>query len=85
MGIDMEGMQTRVADALSQAVGQEELVTKWVVLVESMSEDGTRGLWAVAQEGMKGYEVLGFLHYGMQIEQARQVTVSLKEAVEGED
>lgn len=50
-------------DALCSALAQYEraMVTKWVVCVESVEEDGARGLWVLAMDGMKPWDVAGLL------------------------
>jgi hypothetical protein len=62
----------KIASAISNILGEEaEMVTRWVVLVETLDKDGDRGLWSLADHDAKPWDTLGMLMFGVQKEQAR--------------
>jgi hypothetical protein len=71
----MTDVRKAIADGLTTALAAEgEMLIKWVAIVETMGNDGERGLWAVAAEEMKSWETLGFLEYGKAREYAKKIT-----------
>lgn len=65
--------RTQLNDAITSAIQSVEpsMVTKWVVLVETIDTDGDRGLWTVANEGATPWDSLGLLQHAVHLEQAR--------------
>lgn len=68
-----EAMQQELLEALSKILQKFEacMVTKYVVLVETVDEQGQRGLWTCESEGMVPWESLGLVEYARQVVQAR--------------
>ena len=62
-----------IRDGISNAF-KNELVTKWVVLVETVAPDGTKGMWTIPEEGMKSWEILGALEFAKMLCQAKIVS-----------
>jgi hypothetical protein len=73
----MEGpdLQDALGDALSDTFRRVEagMLTRWVVLAESIDEDGQRGLWLITQEDARAWDTIGMLTYALHLEQARTV------------
>lgn len=53
-----------VHDALAEALMKHEraMLGPWVVVAQSVEEDGSRGVWALAADDNLRYETLGLLH-----------------------
>lgn len=68
-------IQQVVGNAISDALNNVEVavVTKWVLLAESVNGDGERGLWLVAPEDAKAWDTIGMLTYALHLEQARTI------------
>lgn len=80
----MDGdLQRAVGDAVSTALQTVEngLLTRWVLLAESIDAEGGRGLWLVAPEDACAWDSIGMLTYALHMEQARVV----KRELDGED
>lgn len=72
-------VQRAVHAALSDVLSPEgDMVIKWVTLVETMGEDGSRALWTMAAADMKTWETLGFLEYARHAELARRIEDQLR-------
>jgi hypothetical protein len=65
-------LQALIADGIAKALSSE-MVTKWVVVVESMGEDGARGVWSLAQEDMRIWDSFGLLTFALHIEQVKML------------
>lgn len=50
-----------------------EMVTRFVALVETIGEEGDRGIFTLASADMKAWDTIGMLGFGLQCEQARMV------------
>ena len=71
---ESEDILVKIGDALSQVMATEdEMVTKWVCLVEVIDTDGERGLWTLAPEGAKPWDTLGLLTHAIHREQAATI------------
>ena len=72
---DADAMSTAMHDAIARVVGAQEscLVTLWAALIETIDQDGERGLWTLASPEMQAWDTLGILTYALQMEQARAV------------
>lgn len=57
-----EILRERLQDTIADAV-RPEMVTKWIVIVETIDADGTRGLWTSQPASMRPWEELGMLQY----------------------
>jgi hypothetical protein len=47
------------------------IVTKWVLLSETIDAEGARGLWCFCNEGATAWDTLGLLMFALQREQAK--------------
>lgn len=64
---DDRPMDEQMTEALGKVIQRLEggMVTRWVVLVESIApDDGSRGLWCQDAPDQKAYDTLGMLAYG---------------------
>lgn len=59
--------------------GHGDLVTRWVLLIEVVDQEGRRAMWNLASPDMKSWDALGMLTYATQIEQAGTVEEVLGE------
>lgn len=64
-----EAMNTAIRDVIAQHEGG--MVTKWVALVETADATGEVGLWPLAGEGTKSWEVVGMLQHAMHLQLAQ--------------
>lgn len=80
--IDPEDMRVAAGGAISGllAGGQGEMVTRWVLIVETIDDKGERAAWTLAPPDAKTWDTLGLLAFGMQLEQAKAVTDELEES-----
>lgn len=81
---ELENLQDEIQQALSDVLAKYEnsAILKWVALVEVITlEDGERGLWHLASQNAKAWEVKGMLHHALDLETARNVVFALQ----GED
>lgn len=73
MSDDGERFDKAMADAVQRVASEVypgDLVTRWVVLVETINQDGRRGLIVSAQVGSKPWDTLGLLQHAVHLEQA---------------
>lgn len=69
-GKDMrDALNTAIADVIQHQ--EHGFVTKWIALVESVDEDGVRGLWMCGHEDLKRWDSIGMLHYALTLDSAR--------------
>lgn len=63
---------TAVGEALSAAMRQHDagMVTRWVVIAETIDVEGDRGTWQMKNIEAKPWETLGLLHHAIMIENA---------------
>ena len=71
--MDTQNLQKAINDVVATYIQTIEpsIVTKFVLLVETMDSDGVRGLWSFTQDGAKAWDTLGMLHFAIQMEQAK--------------
>lgn len=50
-----------------------EFVTKWLVIAESVGDDGKRGLWMQSSSDAKTWDVLGMIEFARLVELAQEV------------
>lgn len=62
-----------VDDALRDVIRKQEtsMVTRWVVLVETIDEEGARGLWQLASSQNMQWDTKGMLQQAMDWEAAK--------------
>jgi hypothetical protein len=54
-------------------VGDQEMVTRWVCVVESIDERGVRGVWIIPQRGSMPWDLLGLLDYAIETEKINMI------------
>lgn len=66
-------IEQAVNDAIEKIVQEHEhgFVLKWVGIVETVGEDGTRGVWTMTSDNVKAWDTLGLLEYGKQLQNAQ--------------
>lgn len=67
---DYNEMQSSVQTAVREGVfasDPQRIVTKALVIYESIREDGSRVLTVVPSEDMRAYDILGFVDYAQQV------------------
>jgi hypothetical protein len=69
-------VESAIANALAES---DEMVTRWVALIESVDTDGKRGLFLLSNEDAKAWENIGMLGYALQCEQSRSVGIQLRD------
>lgn len=68
---ELAPIRSRVESAMADAFREsDEMVTRWVVLVEVIDTNGERGLWTLAPDDATAWDTLGMLTYATQLEQA---------------
>lgn len=65
-------LDVKLERALSEVL-DEEFITKWLVVVESVGPDGKRGLWVQCHQDMKVWDTIGMLEFCKMVEYAREV------------
>lgn len=76
----MTDTRDRVDHAISQALADcDEMVTKWVSLIETVDSDGVRALWLLTSGGAKAWDNMGMLSYALACEQGRITTDQIRE------
>lgn len=68
-------IERSVADGIAAAVAPKgEMVTTWVAAVETIDDDGVRGLWVLSAPGTQRWQMLGLLeaakHYELQAKES---------------
>lgn len=63
---------------IAAALGAGELTTRWLVIAESIGEDGKRGLWLRCHPDMKSWDVLGMLHFALNLELSKEIAEHLE-------
>jgi hypothetical protein len=65
-------MNERMASALSSVLhdAEDEMVLKWVCVVETVDAKGERGVWSLNSAGCETWDKIGMFGYGLQREQA---------------
>jgi hypothetical protein len=60
-------------------LGSDLSTGKFVLMVEVLSDDGTRPVWTATGENQQAWDTLGLLQYGIQREQAAITSDYLEE------
>lgn len=70
---DARGIERDLNDAIAGVLARHErsVVLRWVALVETMDEGGSRGLWTLTSEGLKAWDTVGLLGHALHIQQAQ--------------
>jgi len=71
---ELDNMQQEMTDVLASVLAKYEnsMITKWIALVEVVTlEDGERGLWQLASEQTKAWDIKGMLHQALDQETAK--------------
>lgn len=58
---------------------ETSMVGNWIALVETIDENGERGLWSFASDGAKPWDTVGMMSYAMLREQAGITSSFLRE------
>jgi hypothetical protein len=60
-------------DAIAGVFAQHEqsMVTKWVMLAETMDGAGERGLWPMTSDGVQAWDTVGMLSHALHLQQAQ--------------
>lgn len=53
-----------IENAISDSLGTM-LVTRWVAVIETLEEDGTRGIWVPGSDGLQAWDTIGLLDYAL--------------------
>lgn len=71
-GADIEAA---VNEAIETVIREHEggFTIRWVALVETAGEDGTRGIWTMTSPDVRAWDTLGLLEYGKQLQVAQIV------------
>ncbi len=70
-------MGEAIGHALGEAIGavlakyEGSMVTKWVALVETIDQDGKRGMWPLTSDDMKAWDIKGMLLHALDMEQGQ--------------
>ncbi len=71
-----DAVEHALATALAEA---DEMVTRWIALIETVDADGKRGLFLLSNDDAKAWDNIGMLGYALQCEQSRAVKTYLDE------
>jgi hypothetical protein len=70
-----EPLQAAIESAIADGLrGNSEMATKWLALVEVMDDEGTRAIYMTSSTGLKPWDSLGMLTFGIQAEQAQAMS-----------
>lgn len=63
-----------MGNAIAQVMFEnDEMVTRWISIVEIVDANGTKMLWTLAPQEMRSWDSLGLLSFAIQLEQSRSV------------
>lgn len=67
-----ETLSERLAAAIEEVFRRVEggIVTRWVLVAESVGPEGDRGLWCQRSKDMHPWEFLGMLDFALEVERA---------------
>lgn len=72
--LDGEAVERAIDEAISAAIGARgQMVNRWLALVEVVDQSGDRGMWTFTANGMKRWDALGMLQYGIIAEQTLDI------------
>lgn len=67
MSLDMNVVNAelnKAIDLVMRTHASEAFLSRFVLVAETVDNEGERGLWISASEGMRPWDVLGFTAYG---------------------
>lgn len=68
---ESESILVKMGDAISQVMQiEDEMVVRWVAVVEIIDKDGERGCWTLAHEGARTWDIFGLMQFAISREQA---------------
>lgn len=71
---DGPALEEAIDSAISAALADRgQMVNRWLAMVEVVGTDGSRGMWTFTADGMKRWDALGMLQYGLVAEQTRDI------------
>lgn len=76
----VEAIQTALAEVLHAHDGS--IPSRWVIVAESLEQDGSTKTWAVGNDSLSSWEMLGMYAYGTQVIQARVMAAEMREQAE---
>ncbi len=66
-----ERVERQIGESISAALrASGEFVNRWVALIETVDEQGRRGIWTATSEGLTAWDSLGMLEFAKQREMA---------------
>lgn len=79
--VDGDQLRTELGHAIAAVLGRHEqsMTTKWLALVETIDDEGQRGLWTFGSEGIRAWDSIGLLAYAYEVEKADIVASRLAE------
>ena len=79
--MDGESIREDLHNELTRVLQKVEpgMVTKWVILAETIDADGDRGLWSLCSESATAWDTLGLLQFALHREQAKALLNSMRE------
>lgn len=75
----------RMADAVGHAVGDGEMVLKWVVQIETMDMDGQRGVLLLRSDSCAPWDVIGLTSYALAREKSLMEALTWTSIGDGEE
>lgn len=77
----MSDIEDDLAAALAEVTAKHErsMVTRWVVVVETIDAEGERGVWMVADLQAKAWDTVGLLGHALNVQRAQTVKAALED------
>lgn len=75
--LDPDQVTVKMRHAVETALGGE-MVTRFVVIAETIDENGVRALWTQAADGQKAWDTLGLLRFAEHQELAAEVRTQIQ-------
>lgn len=76
MTADGAAIERDMADAIATVLARHErsMPNRWLALIETIDEDGERGLWTLTSLGMMAWDTVGLLQYATHLQLARTIS-----------
>lgn len=70
---DGDAIQEEIAAAIANVLARREggFVLNWVAIIESVDDQGERGLWRLTADSAKPWDTVGLLTHALQVMQAQ--------------
>lgn len=70
---DGEAIQAEVGKAIADILSRDgrEFTTRWVAVVETVDEQGQRGLWPMTSDDLMAWDTCGLLTHALHLQQAQ--------------